>query len=114
MHDNMSIGPAGFQQPLHAGNDLLIDVFAGEGIAGTGPGVGEIYAHESGLFAEAYASLKASLTINPCALVECLLKNLVEIVDRHGYSLTRNRSSRSKQPIASRCCIQYGGDGIRA
>ena len=77
MHHDMTMRAGGFEQPLHAGNDLLVHLLAGEGITGPRPGVGEIHADDGRLASEADATLEAARLIDAGALVERLLQDLV-------------------------------------
>jgi hypothetical protein len=66
MDDRMAVGAAGRQQLLHAGNDLRVHgkLVAGEGIAGPGPGIGQIDANQRRAPTEADAALKTALLID--------------------------------------------------
>ena len=87
VHNNVVIGPAGCQQALHTWNNLLVDIFTGEWIAWTRPGISEINADQCGLFAKANSPLKAALFVNGCTRIKSLLQNLIEILDIYGHNL---------------------------
>src|SRR6185503_6251471 len=70
------------------GDHAVVDVLAGERVAGTRPGVGEVDVDEGGLLAEAHAALEAALAVAPRRLGEGGLEGLVQLVS-HGSLLER-------------------------
>ncbi|MFD2842482.1 hypothetical protein [Paracoccus cavernae] len=72
----------GLQQLLHARDDLVVHLLliAGEGIARTRPGIGEIDAHQRRTLAETDAALEAAVLIKFARRIESLLQQTVEFL----------------------------------
>ncbi|MNF51437.1 hypothetical protein D3C84_327560 [compost metagenome] len=75
MDHRETVRAAGLEQALYTGNDLVVDLVAGKGVARTRPGVGQIDVDQCGLLAEADAALKAAILVQ----FSGLFKGLFEI-----------------------------------
>ncbi len=79
MYHRQIIGTEGFQQALHAGDDFIVNLVAGKGVAGTGPGIGQIDADQCRLLAETDPALKAVVLVQGGGFVEGLVQHAHQI-----------------------------------
>ncbi len=88
VHNGQVLGAERFQQTLHAWNDLVVNLVAGKGVAGPGPGVGQIHADQRRLFAETDTALKAVLLIQGGGFVESLVEHGHQILGLFGHGFS--------------------------
>jgi hypothetical protein len=78
MNHQMTVCPTGLQQPLDAGDDLIVHVFAGKWVPRTGPGVRKVDIDQRRFAPEPDAALKPPCLIEFRGLTKGFLQSLFE------------------------------------
>ena len=78
VNHQMIVRPTGLQQPLDAGDDLIVDIFAGKGVPRTGPGVRKVDIDQRRSAPEPDAALKPPHLIEFGRRTEGFLESLFE------------------------------------